>query len=164
MTVGVEDGQTILTVTVGEIAGVGVPFWAPILIALLTGLAIGWLIWGGRSKEPELTAAERVRMKAERARTEPAIDELFTGERLAGDTAQGAYSAGIMPHELEARIADIEQEIADARAELSEKSAETERFEDELNALDSAVNRANGRLRLLVGTVREKLGVAGSVR
>lgn len=164
---GQSDGQAIFTSIVGEIGGIGVPFWVPLVAALLTGLALGWLIWGGKKdKGDDLSPRDRVRMKAAQARQaqafdrtgEPAIDELFTGDALVGDAPQAMTHGGPHAPNVQARIAEIEKEIAQARAELAEKSSQADQFTDDLNSLDSSVNRANGRLRLLSETVREKLG------
>lgn len=181
---GLNDGQAILTAVVGQVGSFDVPLWLPLIATFLTGLAIGWLIWGGRSDEDDISPSERVRQKAARARAlqagealddegqaprppegraasprlEPAMDALF--EPNGAPNGNGASAHTGMPADIEARIALIEKEIADARAEISEKSAETDQFTDHLNTLDGAVNRANGRLRLLNDTVRQKLSAS----
>lgn len=154
---GSSEGQAIFSAVIGRLGAIEVRLWMPIVAALLTGLAFGWLFWGGRKdKIDDLTASERVRRKAAEAGIgEPAIDELFTGDARHGDALQDAPSGLALAGDVAERLQTIEGEIARARTDITVEGEVTAQFAEELDTLDAAVNRANGRLRLITDMVEK---------
>ena len=96
--------------------------WAPLAIALLVGLACGWLIWGLRGGD------------ASEAETRAAAAAVEGDERK--------------------EIVVLRAELEAARALLDEDSDQQEEVGRQLAALDEALKRANGRLKLLLRSVK----------
>ncbi|MEO0399349.1 MAG: hypothetical protein AAF224_07970 [Pseudomonadota bacterium] len=100
-----------------------------VVSALLTGVGLGWLIWGGDDAADE--ALERVRARA-----------------VAADSDDKRATASTVDRSVLDRL---EQEIKDAHTTLAGVLQEQSDFTDEIDALDGAIKRANGRLRLMAG-------------
>ena len=98
--------------------------WIVGLVAFVLGLFIGWAIWGASS------TGETDDHPSERA--EPSVK--------SGDNDTAA----------DPRLGSIEAELEKARGLLSENAEADNAFSDELEALDQAIKRANGRLKLIL--------------
>lgn len=98
--------------------------WAPLAIAFLVGLACGFLIWGLRS-----------------------------GEHEAGEKADAKAAAPIDGNERK-EIVVLRAELEAARALLEEGDNQQEEVGRQLSALDEALKRANGRLKVLFRSVK----------
>jgi hypothetical protein len=119
--------------------------WAPAAAAYLFGIVTGWLIWSGRgqarageSSEPGAPDA------APKEKREPIIataegDDIKNG----GDPCPDVMKLGA-----------VESEIRSARELLAESDEEAKAFSQELFTLDSAVKRANSRLKLILRAVK----------
>ena len=104
--------------------------WAPAAAALIFGIAIGWLIWGGRRQE------------IEPQRRDPG-SVIAKGNGNNGDPCPDGLKLGA-----------IESEIRAARELLEESDNEAASFSEELSGLDESIKRANGRLKLILRAVR----------
>lgn len=120
---------------------------APVLAALMTGVAIGWFIWGGERDE-EL-AISRIRARAaaaEKDTTSPTLSVAHKGkpvpDSLAGPTVFAMASG-------KGRFEEIERELAEARQMLKASAVRQEDFAQDLSTLDAAVKRAAGRVALI---------------
>ena len=97
-----------------------------VVCALLTGLGVGWIIWGGEDSGDE--ALERIRNRAQTQK--PASDVSRVSGKL-GDS-------GVLDR--------LEKEIREAKATLDTISQERQAFSKDIDDLDTAIKRANGRL------------------
>ncbi len=95
--------------------------------ALLFGVALGWLIWGGR--------ASRRADREGSSRREPSVEDA-----------------------LAPRLETAESEIKVARDLLAQSEDAPTAFAEDVSALETAINRANGRLKLIVRAVKKRAG------
>lgn len=98
--------------------------WAPLAVAYLVGLGCGWLIWGLRGGEGG----------DENAATVEASTPLEGDERK--------------------EIVVLRAELEAARALLEDGDDQQEEVGRQLSALDEALKRANGRLKVLLRSVK----------
>ena len=96
---------------------------APLVIAFLVGFACGWLIWGLRGTGGDRTEVEK------------------------------ADTAGVARAEAEGderkEIVVLRAEIEAARALLGQNDAHPDEIASQLEAVDEALKRANGRLKVI---------------
>lgn len=135
----------------GWISGFVAAPWAPAAAAYIFGIATGWLIWSGRrakdaaqADETAETAAQLASEKPEPEKREPIIAKA-KGEEIknGGDPCPAVMKLGA-----------VESEIRSARELLDESEEEAKAFSQDLSTLDSAIKRANGRLKLILRAVR----------
>ncbi len=126
---------------------VGVARWFPIIATFVSGLASGWLIWGGRS--------ERLR-KLKKALHHTGFDAPKDEERasaLASDAGESAPSH-IDTKPVSIKLRAIEAELEAARKELQYDAKYQDECVELLRELDDAVNRANGKLKLVLKSIK----------
>ena len=114
----------------GNVTIAGWEPWAPVLAALVFGVAIGWLIWGGR----------RTPVVSERG--EPLLDE------------DHAPSSGD-PCPTEMKIGAVESELRSARQLLEKTEDESADLEEDLTGLEKAISRINGRIKVVARSVNK---------
>jgi hypothetical protein len=130
--------------------------WMVALSALIFGVGIGWLIWGGR-RNGEVRRHPVVETPAAPAELVPV--ESAPGASVEGQAGNpaGLLEGPAAPQTDDpARLDKIETELKDARELLSEGEEELRLFGEEIAELDSAIKRANGRLRLLIREIRRR--------
>jgi hypothetical protein len=141
--------------------------WAIPAATFVFGLACGWLGWSGqnRRKEHEDDASARVRLKAERLNADVAD---ASGERTAGSEQSSAEGEAKENHEGDqaefetqrptvdpVQLQALELELRKAREALEAAEDADTGLAEEISALDEAVNRANGRLKIVARSVRK---------
>ncbi|MBI1391911.1 MAG: hypothetical protein GC152_04130 [Alphaproteobacteria bacterium] len=94
---------------------------APVIAALLTGVAIGWFIWGGERSDD----AALGRIRARSGEPDGAIDPT-------------------------SRLAELETELGRARELLKKNASRQDALATDLSAVDKAVKRAAGRVALVM--------------
>jgi hypothetical protein len=133
----------------------------PVLSALVFGFVAAWMIWGGRAERAE-------------PRRQPEVESQFP-EPDGGDSASAAGRGALDEHDplwgdplstepegeprktgagAPANVEALVEEIRTVRQLLSQSDEEFRGFADEISALDEAIKRANGRLRLLTRQIR----------
>lgn len=129
--------------------GLSVPVWAPVAAAYVFGALTAWLIFGGRDDEEEdtISARDRVRKKAAILQRDVGDMDEDQADRplfpVNGDTPEAA------------RIEVLENELRKAQELLFQTETDQKAAEAQLTDLDTALKRANGRLKLLIGTVKK---------
>ena len=115
--------------------------WMVAVAALIFGVGLGWLLWGGRKSDAaKPDAAEGASPVAAPVNSE-------------ASQAGSASAANARPAE---SLDAVERELKDARELLEEGEEEMRLFGEEIADLDSAIKRANGRLRLLIKEIRRR--------
>lgn len=132
----------------GWISGFVAAPWAPAAAAYIFGIATGWLIWSGQrangAASAENPAAVETADLADAPKREPIISKAEGDEiKNGGDPCPAAMKIGA-----------VESEIRSARELLNETEEEARAFSQDLSTLDSAIKRANGRLKLILRAVR----------
>jgi hypothetical protein len=130
----------------GWISGIVAAPWAPAAAAYVFGIITGWLIWSGRRAKDAATADSEA-LPAGNAPKEPRAPIIAKAEgeeiKNGGDPCPAVMKLGA-----------VESEIRSARELLDESEEEARAFSQELSTLDSAIRRANGRLKLILRAVR----------
>lgn len=136
--------------------------WVTAFAALIFGMAIGWLAWGGRPREngarrqPSLENQPADGDAAEAPAADAPAERDVAAE--AHGNAPGAEPKSRDPALAAPKLAAIEREIKDARTLLEGGEEEIRAFGEDISALDGAIKRANGRLRLLARELRRAFG------
>ena len=120
----------------GWLSGVQLAPWAPVAASYLFGAATGFLIWGGRHLWP----------KSAEARNAEGMRDAESG---AGDGSANGDAPDSM------RLGALESELRRARELLDETDADNSDNVERLNDLDTALKRANGRLKLILNAVKK---------
>jgi hypothetical protein len=107
----------------------------PAIAALVFGIAVGWLIWGGW-------------------RNRAGAGSLREGDS-PGDAATPQPDGHGVPFRNGMKLDAIEHEIKNARALLDDREEAAKAFADELTTVDAAIKRANGRLKLILRAVKK---------
>ncbi len=133
---------------------------APTAAAFFFGLATGWFVWGGRERnEDEMDDGAA-------APSDPPVlgaDDDFQDDDLQDDDRVGelnddgaaaldavAEDAPTAAQAARDAVVVLAGELADAYTAIKAFAADRDELRDDLEALDAAVNRANGRLKLLL--------------
>lgn len=114
--------------------------WMVAIAALIFGVGLGWLVWGGRKGEGAAKSASADAMPPAAA-------------AIANDAAAPSNAVNAPPAE---SLDAVERELKVARELLDEGEEEMRLFGEEIADLDSAIKRANGRLRLLIKEIRRR--------
>ncbi|MEL6372219.1 MAG: hypothetical protein AAFR03_16045 [Pseudomonadota bacterium] len=146
------DGSAF-TMIVANVSGFAIPLWLVLVTSFLAGVTLGSLITG-RSANAELSAAERVRAKARQIEVEGATatgsGSQLSGELSLADDAQSNDAIASEPDKLK----DLEVELSNARDLLSREEEIASALRKEISSLDAALNRANGRLKLIINAMK----------
>lgn len=146
------DGSAF-TMIVANVGGFAIPLWLVLVTSFLAGVTLGSLITG-RSANAELSAAERVRAKARQIEVEGATatssGSHLSGELSLADDAQSNDAIASDPDKLK----DLEVELSNARDLLSREEEIASALRKEISSLDAALNRANGRLKLVINAMK----------
>lgn len=119
--------------------------WFPAAVAYFLGLFTGWLIWSGaRAGAPAEDEAVSEATGAGDAETKPEADNAAPSENKSKKSKEP----------ISIKISALESEIKKAREMLAEDAEETAAFTDLISNLDEAVKRANGRLKLIIKSVK----------
>jgi hypothetical protein len=102
--------------------------WAGFALSFLAGLFAGRLLFSG-------------------ARREAGRDVAPAGEPGSEEPSAPSGAA-------RSRVEALEKEVREARTQFLEKDEEADVFEDQITMLDSALKRANGRLKLVLRLLR----------
>ena len=110
--------------------------WTPAVVAFLFGLIIGWIIWG----------APWTKDRDHDAMDEGDLDGRIRREPLADAATKGTATT-------DSKVGSIEAEIAKVKSLLETEQETDTDLSAELEAVDKAVKRANGRLKLILKSV-----------
>jgi len=125
--------------------------WFPAAVAYFLGLITGWLIWsGGKARAG----------RADEAAVNGSLDEAADG--LAKEKREPVVESASAAIEekngdkepVAMKIGALESEIKKAREMIAEDAEENAAFAELLSNLDEAVKRANGRLKLIIKSVK----------
>ncbi len=129
--------------------------WMVAASALIFGVGVGWLIWGGPRRSGEAQPAPLSERPpppaAEHVPAESPGEIAFEGAAPVG--GQTSTSVPLADSE---KLGAIEREIKDARELLDEGDEEMRLFGEEILGLDAAIKRAGARLRRLVRDIRRR--------
>lgn len=135
----------------GWISGFVAAPWAPAAAAYIFGIATGWLIWSGRRAKDGALADGAV--EAETA-GQASSDKPEKREPIIAKAKGEEIKNGGDPCPAVMKLGAVESEIRSARELLHESEEEAKAFSQDLSMLDSAIKRANGRLKLILRAVR----------
>lgn len=117
--------------TIAQIMG---NHWTPVFIAFLLGLLIGWMVWGAPWRDDQ----------------HDDVGDGEDGEKIRREPL-AEYPAD--PSKAGQKIGSIEAEIAKVKSLLETAKEGDDDLSAELDAVDNAVKRANGRLKLILKSV-----------
>lgn len=133
-----------------------IPPWAPVLAAFIFGAIFGWLIKGlPESDDEDVSVRDRVREKAAFVES----DELDGNNHVKGNLEVEEEGKSFLPIEREApngmKLAALESELRKMQELVGDQEAEQNETNNHLVEIDTALKRANGRLKLIIGAVKK---------
>lgn len=166
------------------IANLEIAAWAPTAAAFVLGVIFGWLLWGGRFDDAGYEAGEGVDASIEDEASalefsdgeKPAANgeapstvakdvETMTGAQAAAalfpsrsktpKEAPAKNGAADDPAPPSMKFGALESELRKAKELLAEADEENGAHRERLSELESALKRANGRLKLVMKAVKK---------
>lgn len=148
--------------------------WAVPAATFVFGLACGWLGWSGRNRRDGdeegadapvkiMATSRNAETEAMADTTEPSdaaertgdMDETEAPVRASEDHAKQDAASTERPSVDPVQLQALELELRKAREALEAAEYTDAGLAEEIKALDDAVNRANGRLKIVARSVRK---------
>jgi len=132
--------------------------WFPAVVTYFLGMLTGWLIWSGRLSSEHKPGDENA--NAYRGTNAYHGDELDGGTKDANTDEPSAGEAPAIEKRINGKepvsmkLGALESELNKARKLLADADEDNAVFSELLGGLDEAVKRANGRLKLIMKSIK----------